>query len=118
MTDETKKQEKPHNWLEQECRALRRFLDDCWIGTGSHTADGSASNDFRLWRDRADEMARQAHAYGRSERIREALEGDPSMMLGPGVGDIVNAMCEDGYAFDPRHAQRLRILLAVRSPRP
>ncbi len=102
------------NWLEQECQALYRFLTDCWEGTGRLEEDGTASNDFRLWRDRAAEMTRQARAYGRSERIREALDGDPSRSLGPGVGDYLNAMCEPGYVFDPEHAVRLRQILAIR----
>jgi hypothetical protein len=104
---------RPDNWLEQECQALYRFLQDCWIGTGGHMEEGSASHDYFLWRERAAEMALQARAYGRSERIREALQ-DPAGALAPGVGDHLNAMCEPGYEFDPRDAIRLRELLARR----
>jgi len=107
---------RPHNWLEQECRNLYRFLDDCWTGTGGHMTEGTASHDYYLWRERAVEMTRQAHAYGRSEHIRETLAGDPARSLGPGVGDYLGAMCREGYVFDPQHARRLAELLALRTP--
>jgi hypothetical protein len=108
---------RPHNWLEQECQALYRFLDECWHGTGRLTQEGTASYDYYLWRERAAEMVRQAHAYGRSETIRDALDRDPARMPGGGVGEYLNEMCSPGYVFDQKHALRLRELLATRSPR-
>jgi len=107
---------RPHNWLEQECQRLYRFLDECWSGTGGLMTEGTASHDYYLWRERAAEMTRQAHAYGRSEHIRETLAGDPAQSLRGGVGDYLRAMCSDGYVFDPEHARRLAELLALRQP--
>jgi hypothetical protein len=40
-------------FVRNEAEAAFRFLHECWIGTGRSMEDGSASHDFKVWKDRA-----------------------------------------------------------------